>query len=148
MTDFLMAHYEWLRALHIISVISWMAGMLYLPRLFVYHADAPIGSDKSETFKIMERKLLRIIMNPAMIAVWVFGLLMLWANPALMEQGWMHGKILFVVLMSGLHGFFAKTVKIFARDQNRRPNKFYRYINEIPALLMIIIVILAVAEPF
>jgi putative membrane protein len=96
----------------------------------------------------MERKLLKVIMNPAMIASWVFGLLMLHANPALMEQGWMHGKILLVVLLSGLHGFFAKTTKTFARDQNHRSGRFYRYINEIPAVFMILIVIFAVAEPF
>jgi protoporphyrinogen IX oxidase len=148
MSEFLMMHYEWLRAFHIIAVISWMAGMLYLPRLFVYHARARKGFEPSETLKIMERRLLKIIINPAMIASFIFGGLMLWANPALLEQPWMHAKLLFVFVMAGLHGFFAKTVKVFAREQNTRSDKFYRILNEIPALLMILIVILAVAEPF
>ncbi len=148
MNVFLSTHYDWLRALHVIAVISWMAGMLYLPRLFVYHAQAEKGSDKSETFKIMERRLLKIIMNPAMIAAWIFGLSMLVANPALLSEPWMHAKLACVLILSGLHGFFAATVKKFARDANTRSNRFYRWINEIPALLTVIIVILAVAEPF
>lgn len=148
MQEILSQHYDWLRALHIISVIAWMAGMLYLPRLFVYHAGAEKGSDKSETFKIMERRLLKIIMNPAFIAAWVFGLLMLWANPGLMSNGWMHVKVLGVVLLSGLHHVFARWVKTFAADENKKDAGFYRKINEVPAILMIIIVIMAVAEPF
>lgn len=148
MSDILIPYYEWLRALHIIAVISWMAGMLYLPRLFAYHADAEKGSDKSETFKIMERRLLKIIINPAMIAALVLGAGMFAANPALFHTPWMHVKLLCVFLMFGLHGFFAKTVKIFARDENTRSSKFYRILNEVPAVLMIIIVIMAVAQPF
>lgn len=148
MSEFLMTHYEWLRAFHIIAVISWMAGMLYLPRLFVYHVDAAKGSDKSETFKIMERRLMKIIMNPAMGAAFIFGLLMLVANPALLQAPWMHFKLLLVFGMAGLHGFFSKCLKDFSRDQNTKSAKFYRILNEVPAGLMILIVILAVAEPF
>ena len=149
MQDFLLMHYDWLRALHVIAVISWMSGMLYLPRLFVYHADAPKGSDQSETFKTMEHRLLKIIMNPAMIATWIFGLSLLYANPGLLQgQGWMHAKLLLVVLMSGVHGMLAKRVKVFLRDENDKPAKFFRILNEAPTVLMIIIVILAVAEPF
>ncbi|MCE7886494.1 MAG: protoporphyrinogen oxidase HemJ [Alphaproteobacteria bacterium PRO2] len=145
---FLTEHYRWLLAFHVISVIAWMAGMLYLPRLFVYHVDAPKGSQQSETFKIMEKKLLRLIINPAMIAAFLFGILMLIANPALLQEPWMHMKLASVILLSGLHGFFAKTVKIFARDENTRPAKFYRIINEVPAVLMAIIVIMVIVRPF
>lgn len=148
MSEIFLQNYEWLRAFHIIAVIAWMAGMLYLPRLFVYHADKAAGSPESEMLKIMERRLLKIIINPAMIAAFVFGGLMLWANPALLEAPWMHAKLTLVFILAGLHGFFAKSVKIFARDENKRPVRFYRFINEVPALLMVVIVILAVAEPF
>jgi putative membrane protein len=148
MQDMLFEYYNWLRALHIISVIAWMAGMLYLPRLFIYHVDAPKGSTQSETFKIMERRLLRIITNPAMISSWVFGALLLLANPSLLEMPWMHAKLLFVVLLSGVHGLFSRWRKQFERDENTRPAKFYRIWNEVPTLLMIGIVIFAVAEPF
>lgn len=146
--DFLLEHYRWILAFHVISVISWMAGMLYLPRLFVYHADAAKGSDKSETFKIMEKKLLRLIITPAMIATFLFGILMLIANPALLQEPWMHMKLTSVILLAGLHGFFAKTVKIFGRDENVRPAKFYRILNEIPAGLMVIIIIMVIVKPF
>ncbi len=123
--------------------------MLYLPRLFVYHVDAEIGSTQSETFKIMERRLLKIIMNPAMIATWVFGGLMLYARWDLfMMAGWMHVKLLFVVLMTGVHHVYLKYMKRFAADKNEKSAKFFRILNEIPAILMIIIVIMAVAEPF
>ena len=149
MQDFLLQNYEWLRALHIIAVISWMAGMLYLPRLFVYHAETEVGSDKSETFKIMEWRLLKFIINPAMIAAWVLGLAMLYANPGMLEgQGWMHAKLLFVVLMSAVYGILAKNVKIFARDENTKSSKYFRILNEIPTVLMIGIVIFAVVQPF
>jgi protoporphyrinogen IX oxidase len=149
MQDFLTTHYLWFKALHLIAVISWMAGIFYLPRLYVYHADAEKGSELSETLKIMERKLLRIIMNPAMIAAWILGLLMLHANAELMAgQGWMHAKLLLVLGMSGFHGYLAYTRKVFLRDGNRKPHGFYRKINEIPTLLMIAIVILAVVKPF
>ena len=148
MQDFLADHYLWIKSLHLIAVISWMAGIFYLPRLYVYHAEAEKGSELSETFKIMERKLLKIIMNPAMIAAWVLGLLMLHTNPDLMAQGWMHAKLTLVLLMSGFHGYLARTRKIFLRDENKKTHKFYRQINEIPTLLMMAIVILAVVKPF
>ncbi len=149
MQDFLTAHYLWLKSFHLIAMISWMAGIFYLPRLYVYHAEAEKGSELSETFKIMERKLLKIIMNPAMIATWVLGLLMLHANPEIMSgQGWMHAKLTLVLLMSGFHGYLARTRKVFLRDENKKSHKFYRKINEVPTLLMIAIVILAVTKPF
>lgn len=148
MNEFFMSHYYWLKALHIIAMVAWMAGMLYLPRLFVYHAGAAKGSEMSETFKVMERRLLRIIMNPAMGLTWLFGGLMIMANPALMQGGWLHMKLLLVLIMSGMHGLLAATVKKFARDENVRPAKFYRIINEIPTAILIIIVFLAVLKPF
>jgi len=149
MQDLLLQNYEWLRAFHIISVIAWMAGMLYLPRLFVYHAGVKIGSDQSELFKIMERRLLKIIINPSMIATWILGLSMVYANPGMLEgQGWLHVKFLLVLIMSGIHGMLAKAVKVFARDENVKSSKYYRILNEVPAVLMIGIVILAVVQPF
>lgn len=143
----LLEHYELWRALHIVSVIAWMAGMLYLPRLFVYHVGASKGGELSETLKVMERRLLRIIMNPAMISSWLFGCLMLWANPALFEAPWMHVKLTAIVLMTVIHHLFARWRKRFFRDENERAAKFYRIWNEIPTLLMIIIVIMAVVQP-
>lgn len=149
MQDFLLQHYLWVKSFHIIAVFAWMAGMLYLPRLFVYHAEA--GNKDAiltQTLQTMERRLLRIIMNPALIASWVFGLLMLWANPALLEQGWMHVKLLAIVFMTGMHGIFARWRKNFQRNENIRDAKFYRLWNEAPTALLIIIVFMAVAEPF
>ena len=139
--------YEWVKALHIISVIAWMAGMLYLPRLFVYHCSAPVGSVQSETFKVMERRLLRAIINPAMIATWVFGLWLVWQGN-LLREGWLHAKLALVIVMSGVHGMLARYRRDFAADQNRHSEKFYRIINEVPTLLMIAIVLLAVLKPF
>jgi len=142
--------YLWIKALHLIAVISWMAGMLYLPRLFVYHVSAAKGSELSETLKTMERRLLRYIMTPAMIVTWVLGLIMLIGNFEFLMtgQGWMHAKLLLVILMSGVHGMFSKFRKDFETDNNQKSEKFYRLINEAPTVLMIIIVILAVVEPF
>jgi putative membrane protein len=148
MTGFLETYYLWFKALHVVAVISWMAGMLYLPRLFVYHAEAEKGSELSETLKIMERKLLRIIMNPAMIVTWMAGLLMIAGNPALMQDGWLHAKLTLVLLMSGFHGYLAATRKRFLADLNTRSHKFYRKINEVPTILLILIVILVVVRPF
>lgn len=148
MTDLILQNYLYFKALHIIAVISWMAGMLYLPRLFVYHASAEKGSVQSETFKIMERRLLRAILNPAMIATFVFGGLMIYANPELMKQGWLHGKFALLFLMTGVHGLYARWRKQFERDENTRSPKFYKIWNEVPTVLMIVIVILAVAKPF
>lgn len=148
MQDFLLQYYLWIKAFHVISIIAWMAGLLYLPRLFAYHADAKVGSDQSETFKIMERRLLRVIMNPAMILAWLFGLLMISANPALFENGWMHVKFMLVIVLTILHMVFSKWRKTFATDSNQRPAKLYKIWNEVPAVIMVIIVIMAVAEPF
>jgi len=139
--------YEWIKALHVIAVISWMAGILYLPRLFVYHCEAEIGSKQSETFKVMERRLLRAIMNPAMIVTWLAGLYLAWAGHWF-SHPWLHAKLLLVVVLSGVHGFFARCVKDFAGDRNRRSQKFYRIINEVPTVLMIAIVILVIVKPF
>jgi putative membrane protein len=139
--------YEWIKALHVIAVIAWMAGMLYLPRLFVYHCGAETGSRQSETFKLMERRLLKAIINPAMIVTWLAGLYLAWAGHWL-SAGWLHGKFLLVVMLSGVHGFFSRCVKDFAADRNLRSQKFYRIINEVPTVLMIGIVILVVVKPF
>jgi protoporphyrinogen IX oxidase len=125
-----------------------MAGMAYLPRLFVYHADAAPGSDKSETFKVMERRLLRGIVNPAMIATFFFGLLMLVLNPALLSDHWMQAKLVLIVVMAGLHGMFSRWRKDFERDENTKDARFYRIVNEAPPVLVIFIVLLAVAKPF
>ena len=148
MADFLLENYPYIKALHIISVIAWMAGLLYLPRLFVYHAGAPKGGELSETLKTMERRLLRFIMNPAMIAAFIFGGLMFWANPGLFSAPWMHTKLLAIVILTGVHHAFAAWRKKFERDENAKEAKFYRIWNEVPTILMIIIVFMAVAKPF
>jgi putative membrane protein len=139
--------YEWIKALHVIAVIAWMAGMLYLPRLFVYHCEAEPGSRQSETFKVMERRLLRAIMNPAMMAAWVLGLgLVYWGGWYTFH--WLQAKVALVLLLSAIHGLLARWVRDFAADRNQHSQRFYRIINEIPAVLMIGIVILAVVKPF
>ncbi len=138
---------EWIKALHVIAVISWMAGMLYLPRLFVYHCGAEAGSKQSETFKVMERRLLKAIINPAMTVTWLAGLYLAWSGH-LFSASWFHAKLLLVMVLSGVHGVFARYVKDFAADRNTRSEKFYRVINEVPTLLMIGIVILVVVKPF
>jgi protoporphyrinogen IX oxidase len=139
--------YEWIKAFHIIAVIAWMAGMLYLPRLFVYHCDAEPGSRQSETFKIMERRLLRGIINPAMIASWLLGAWLAWSG-GWYATGWFHAKLALVLVLSALHGFLARWVRAFARDANPHSRNFYRIINEVPTVLLIGIVILAVVKPF
>lgn len=149
MADFLASSYLWIKALHIISVISWMAGLLYLPRLFVYHATAPLGSDLSETLKIMERRLLRFIMNPAMILSFIFGLL-LFSIPGLIDTSskWFHVKCLGILGLSAIHGMMASWRKDFEADRNKKSSTFFRVANEVPTILMIGIVILAVVKPF
>jgi putative membrane protein len=139
--------YEWIKAFHVLAVISWMAGMLYLPRLMVYHAEAQKGSIQSETFKIMERRLLKGIINPAMIVTWALGLYLAWTAFGF-KGGWLHGKILLVVILSGIHGFLAGRVRDFANDRNTRSARFYRIVNEVPAVLMVVIVILVIVKPF
>jgi putative membrane protein len=136
----------WFKALHIVAVISWMAGMLYLPRLFVYHADSERKSAISEQFKIMERRLLKGIVNPAMIAVWITGPLLAWREGYFLSP-WLHAKLALVLLLTGLHGFFAAQVRAFAEDRNGHSSRFYRFINEAPTILMLLVVILVVMKP-
>ena len=147
--DFLLDAYPWIKSLHVISVIAWMAGMLYLPRIFVYHAAAEVGSVQSETFKIMERRLLRAIINPAMGAAWIFGLMMLF-TPGLIDwnDGWIYVKLFAVVVMSAFHGQLARWRKEFEADANQRAAGFYRAVNEVPTVLMIVIVVMVIARPF
>ncbi|MBX6320488.1 MAG: protoporphyrinogen oxidase HemJ [Rhodospirillaceae bacterium] len=150
MFDWLVPLYPWVKALHIISVIAWMAGLLYLPRLFVYHCEAAAGSDKAETFAVMERRLLRGIMNPAMIAVYVFGIALVLTPGVvdLADDHWIHAKLALVAILTIYHHLLALWRKDFATGRNRRPQRFYRAINEVPTLIMIAIVILVVVKPF
>ena len=147
MAGFLGEAYLWVKALHIIAFIAWMAGMLYLPRLYVYHCEAEPGSKQSETFKVMERRLLRAIINPAMIAAWILGF-MLVANGDLWGAGWMHAKFALLIAMQLVHAGFARWRRQFAKDENRHSARFYRIMNEVPTVLMIGIVIFAVVRPF
>jgi putative membrane protein len=139
--------YPWLKVLHVLAVISWMAGMLYLPRLFVYHCQAEPGSRQSETFKVMERRLLLAIINPAMIMTWVVGLWLAW-DGGWYSAGWFQAKLALGMAMSGVHGYFVNCVHAFAADQNRHSEIFYRVINEVPTLIMIGMVILTIVQPF
>jgi putative membrane protein len=149
MLEALNPFYLWIKAFHIIAVISWMAGLLYLPRLFFYHCDAPAGTPESERFKTMERRLLRIIVNPAMIAVWILGItLALTPQSGGPTQGWLMVKFVLVLALSGVHGLFSRWRRGFAQDRNRHNKRFYAAWNEVPAVLMIAIVILVVVKPF
>ena len=139
--------YLWLKALHIVAVIAWMAGMFYLPRLFVYHSTTKPGSELSETFKMMERRLINFIMMPAMIVTWIVGIVLVFQGQWL-GAGWFHAKFMLVVLMTVLHGLFAHWVNEFSFDRNRYSEKTYRVINELPTLLLIVIVVLVVVKPF
>ncbi len=138
---------SWFLAFHIIAVIAWMAGMLYLPRLFVYHTEAAPGSESSERFKVMERRLLKAIINPSMIAVWILGLLLAWLTSAYMDT-WFQIKFVLVLILSAMHGLFVSCWRAFAEDRNTRSARFYRIVNEVPALLMVLIVILVKVKPF
>ncbi len=142
--------YLWLKAFHIIAVIAWMAGMLYLPRLFVYHAGVTAGSEQSETFKVMERRLLKAIINPAMVATWLLGLTLVWLMgwETFKQSGWLHAKLVLVIAMSALHGQFVRYWRDFVADRNRHSQKFYRVINEVVTVLLILIVVLVVVKPF
>ena len=135
------------KSIHIIAVISWMAGMLYLPRLFVYHAENEDNQALTDIFKIMEKRLLRFIMTPAMIVSWIFGLAMM-ISAGWIKAPWMHGKLLLVLVLSGVHGWLAVCVKRFASDQNQKTGRYFRFVNEIPTVLMILIVVLVVLKPF
>jgi len=139
--------YGWILAVHVMAFISWMAGMLYLPRLFVYHCGAEPGSKQSETFKVMERRLLTQIINPAMVVTWAAGLWLVWTGGHI-HAGWMQAKLVCVLLLSGVHGMLAGHVRAFAEDRNQKPQRYYRILNEVPTVLMIAIVILAVVKPF
>ena len=146
--DALLPALPWIKALHVVSIIAWMAGMLYLPRLFVYHADAERGGVQSETFKVMEWRLYRGITTPAMIASWVFGLSMLAIDPAIWWGIWPWVKAVMVLLLSGIHGMYGRMLRDFANDRNTRPAKFFRAINEIPFVIAIVIVIMVIVQPF
>ena len=136
-----------IKTLHILAVISWMAGMLYLPRLFVYHAGAEVGSELSQTLKVMERRLLKAIVNPAMIAVWITGPLLAY-RLGYFETPWLQVKLALVLALSGVHGYLAGLVRTFAEDRNRRAARFYRILNEVPTVLMALIVVVVVFKPF
>ncbi len=150
MNEFLLEWYHWIKALHIIAVIAWMAGMLYLPRLFVYHVDAAVGSELSETFKVMERRLLRAIINPAMILAMIFGLFLLFTPGVVdFDDFWIWIKLFCAFVgLGGLHAWLSRWRKAFAEDRNVYTAGFYRKINEIPTVLMIIIVIMVIVRPF
>ncbi len=148
MADWLGPYLQWLKALHVIAMVAWMAGLFYLPRLYVYHCQVGRGSEASALFKVMEHRLLRIIMNPAMIATWLFGLLLLAAQPELLRFGWMHTKLLLVAVLTGFHMALAAWRRAFAEDRNARPERFYRMVNEVPTLLLIGIVVMVIVQPF
>ena len=137
----------WIKALHVVAVISWMAGILYLPRLFIYHSDAEPGSPQSETFKVMERRLLKVIMNPAMMITWILGLYLAW-DVFGFQGGWLHAKIALVVVLTVVHVLFSSAVRRFAADGPRKSPRYWRMMNEVPTLLMIAIVILVIVKPF
>jgi putative membrane protein len=142
-----MTGYLWIKSLHVVAIIAWMAGLLYLPRLFVYHCAAPAGSLSSETFKVMERRLLRAIMTPAMILAWTTGLTLAY-QAGFFSAGWLHLKLAMVLFLSGAHGYMSRCVRAFAADANQRGHGFYRVLNEAPTLLMVIIVIAVIVKPF
>jgi putative membrane protein len=139
--------YLWIKAFHIIAMVAWMAASFYLPRLFVYHAGVAPGSEASETFKVMERRLLKAIATPAMIATWVLGLTLAYVTGA-WSEGWLHAKLVLVLALSGYHGWMSRMTKAFARDGNTRDARYFRIANEVPTLLLIGIVILVVVRPF
>jgi putative membrane protein len=141
------AAYLWIKSVHVIAIISWMAGLLYLPRLFIYHCDAPKGSVQSETFKVMERRLLHIIMTPAMIISWVLGLWLAY-QAGFFSSGWLHAKLALAIALSGVHGYFSASVRRFGQDANEKPPRHWRIVNEVPTLLMVAIVILVIVKPF
>ena len=140
-------YYDWIKAVHVLAIISWMAGMLYLPRLFVNHVRAEAGSDMSDVFKGMERRLLRVIINPAMTVSWATGLWLAWRGFGF-EPGWLHVKIAAVLVLSGVHGHFSKAVRLFAEDRNEKSEKYWRVVNEVPTILMIVIVLMVIVKPF
>ena len=148
MTAFLSGAYLWIKALHVISVIAWMAGMMYLPRLFIYHLQSEKGGEAERYFIQMERRLMKGIINPSIVAVWLFGILMLTANPALISTGWFGVKLAMVLALSAIHGFYAASAKKFEAGERPRTQKFWRIMNEVPFLLMIVVVFMVIAKPF
>jgi protoporphyrinogen IX oxidase len=138
----------WIKALHVIAVIAWIAGKMYLPRLFVYHTAAEKGSAQSETFKLMERRLYRGITTPAMAATWLFGLIMVFSGLVDWSSGWPWVKAAAVITLSAIHDFYGRQVRNFAADRNERPQGFFRLINELPFVLVIVIVIMVIVKPF
>lgn len=148
LTEFLTANYLWIKTIHVIAVMSWMAGMLYLPRLFVYHVEQGQTSRMADVFKIMERRLMRLIINPAMILTWVFGIALIIANPDFMHQGWLHTKLTLVLALTGVHGMFSKYRRQLAAGTCTKSAKFFRIINEVPTVIMIAVVILVIVKPF
>ena len=141
--------FPWILSFHVISLIAWMAAMFYLPRLYVYHCQVAPGSAESERFKVMERRLFKQIMTPAMIATWIFGILLV-LTPGIITwtQGWWYVKLVSVLLLSGFHGAASKWRRDFLNDRNQRPERFYRIANEVPTLLMLVIVIMVIVKPF
>ena len=139
--------YLWIKALHVIAIISWMAGMLYLPRLFIYHLDCEPDSDQARTFAVMERRLVSVIMNPAMIVSWVLGIYLAWSVFGF-QGGWLHAKLAAVAALSGVHGYFAKAARLFGQGKYVKTPRFWRLMNEVPTILMIVIVILVIVKPF
>lgn len=139
--------YDWLKALHIISIIAWMAGMLYLPRLFVYHAGTEVGSQQSETFKVMERRLLKAIINPAMMAAWIFGGIMVWLGHH-WDQPWFWAKFALIMGLQAIHGNMVRWQRAFEQDRNMKSPRFFRLVNEVPTVLMVGIVLLVILKPF
>jgi len=147
MIEFISENRDWFEVIHIIAVISWMAGMLYLPRLFIYHCQVEVGSESSELFKVMERRLLRAIINPAMIVAFIFGVLLAWESEFYID-GWFHVKFTAALAIAAIHGWLSRCRKAFLRDDNQKSEIFYRVINEVITLLMVIIVIMVVLKPF
>ena len=139
--------YLWVKAAHVIAVIAFMAGLLYLPRLFVYHAQAPAGSDRSATFAVMERRLLRAIVNPSLVVVLVTGLWLAYAG-GFFTAGWLHAKLTLVLVLVAVHGMLARYVRLFAAGRNAHSARFYRVLNEVPTIAMVAIVVLVVVKPF
>ena len=139
--------YLWIKAFYIIAVIAWMAGLLYLPRLFIYHFDTQPGSEASELFKVMERRLLKVIMNPAMMLAWLLGLYLAW-NAFRFQGGWLHVKLLSVVALTGMHVYFSRSQRAFSRDERPKSQRHWRIANEVPAILMIVVVLMVVLKPF
>ena len=141
------AAYLWIKAIHVIAVISWMAGMLYLPRLFVYHAEAGADGEPAATFKIMERRLLQIIMTPAMVISWGLGLWLAY-DAGFLTSGWFHVKLLAVIGMTGMHGYLAAATRRFADGEIVGSSRHWRMMNEVPTVLMLVAVIVVIVKPF